>query len=55
MELRFKSLSWLLWNAIFGTSSLSKVVEQTKVSKDLIEWIDKGYKVITLLQAVALC
>ncbi len=30
-------------------ADLPKVVEQAKkVSKDLIEWIDKGYKVVTL-------
>ena len=36
-------------------ADLSKVVEQAKkVSKDLIEWIDKGYKVVTLTASCGL-
>ena len=36
-------------------ADLPKVVEQAqKVSKDLIEWIDKGYKVITLTASCGL-
>ena len=51
MELRFKKqISWMLWNALSRTSRLlPKVVEQAKkVSKDLLEWVDKGYQIITL-------
>ena len=36
-------------------ADLPKVVEQAKkVSKDLIEWIDKGYKVVTLTASCGL-
>ena len=36
-------------------ADLPKVVEQAKkVSKDLIEWIDKGYKVVTLIRVTTL-
>ena len=45
----------MLWNALFGTSRFAKVVEQAKkVSKDLLEWIDKGYKVVTLTASCGL-
>ena len=36
-------------------ADLPKVVEQAKkVSKDLLEWIDKGYKVVTLTASCGL-
>ena len=36
-------------------ADLPKVVEQAKkVSKDLLEWVDKGYKVITLTASCGL-
>ena len=36
-------------------ADLTKVVEQAKkVSKDLLSWIDKGYKVVTLTASCGL-
>jgi glycerol-3-phosphate dehydrogenase subunit C len=39
----------------FEQADLAKVVEQSKkISKDLLEWIDKGYEVITLTASCGL-
>ena len=45
----------MLWYAIFRTGRPKKVTEQAKkVSKDLLAWVDKGYKVVTLTASCGL-
>ena len=45
----------MLWNAIFRTSRFTKSCSTSKkVSKELLEWVDKGYKVITLTASCGL-